>query len=198
MPLPYRLDSLSPYIDTDTMSLHYNKLLTSHIDSLNNILKPYKQYHNSNLRELVLFSHRLPEKIRADVRHHAGAIFNHNMFFYGISPDFCGTPLRALSHAVARTFGSYDSLLKEMRAAALSLTCPGWIFLASNKRKELKIISCHNNETTLPMNLIPIIALDMWEHAYCTQYENDREKYFDNWAKVINHHFAEELFVSVR
>lgn len=198
MPLPYRLDSLSPHIDTDTMTLHYNKLLAAHIDALNKTLKPYKQYHDTTLRELVLFSHRLPEKIRVDVRHHAGAIFNHNMFFYGMSPDFGGAPLRVLSHAVNEAFGSYDSLLTEMREAALSLRGAGWVFLAANKRKNLKIVACPNNETTLPMNLIPIIALDMWEHAYCTQYKNRRGEYFDNWAKVINHHFAEELFLSVK
>ena len=194
IPLPYSFDSLLPHIDTETVKLHYTKHLQTYIDNLNRALQPYPIYHNATLTELILYNHRLPGRIRTDVRRNAGGVYNHNLYFYGMTPDFGGAPLGKLAHAINSEFGSTENFRNKLREEALSRFGSGWAFLAADRRKNLKIVSTPNQETDLTMNLTPIIACDVWEHAYYLKYKNRRDEYFDNWFEVINWHFAEELF----
>ncbi len=195
--LPYDFAALEPHIDAETMELHYTKHLGAYIDNLNRALEPYPMYHNATLTELILYNHRLPERIRRNIRQNAGGVYNHNLYFYGMSPDDGGAPFGRLSRAINATFGSVENFREELKSAALSQFGSGWAFLAADRRKNLKIVTTPNQETTLTMNLTPIIACDVWEHAYYLQYKNQRGLYFDNWFAVINWYFAEELFSNI-
>ncbi|MBQ4545177.1 MAG: superoxide dismutase [Oscillospiraceae bacterium] len=197
IPLPYSPAALEPGMSSRLISAHYTDCLGAHVDKLNAVLAPYKTYHRATLRELIMFSPRLPDKIRRDVRYHAGAVFHHNMFFYGMTPDSQGAPFKALSTAAKKSFASFDDVLRGMRAAATSLHGSGWVVLAADSTGRLRIVPCPNNETTLVMGMTPVLVLDMWEHAYCSQYSNNIDAYFDAWVKSINYHFAEEILISL-
>ncbi len=198
IPLPYNFDALTPYIDSKTVEIHYTKHLQTYIDNLNRTLSPFPMYHDATLAELILYNHRLPERIRRDVRINAGGIYNHNLYFYGMSPDSGAAPLGKLAHAIHSEFGSLENFRMQFKSAALAQFGSGWAFLATDRRKKLKIVTTPNQETTLTMNLSPIIACDVWEHAYYLQYQNRRSEYFDNWFEVINWHFAEELYTAAK
>lgn len=194
--LPYDYIALEPYIDTQTMYIHHDKHLQTYIDNLNATLKSYPQYQNWSLEELIRKQKNLPEEIQTPVRNNAGGVYNHNLYFEGMAPagttSFSGT----LADAILKTYGSYENFLAKLKAAALGQFGSGWAWLVSDKKGRLQIISIPNQDTPLTMNLIPILLVDVWEHAYYLKYQNLRASYFDNWTKVINWDIAEKRYQS--
>lgn len=185
-PLPYTYDALEPYIDTRTMHLHHDKHLKAYVDNLNKILKEYPAYQSWPLDQLVRNWRLLPQEIRIPVRNNAGGVYNHNFFFDVMGPD--GHELKAgrLRDDILRNFGSLEKFLAGFKQSALEQFGSGYAWLARDARKGLLIANTPNQDTILPEHLMPVLLIDVWEHAYYLKYQNRRGEYIDNWFHTID------------
>ena len=193
--LPYSYDALEPYIDKQTMEVHHSKHHQTYVDKLNKALENYNEDKSLNL---LL---KKASDSNTAIRNNAGGHFNHSLFWQLLSPNPNGEksiPLTKLSEAINNQFKSFDNFKKEFTEIALKTFGSGWCWLILQEGK-LKITSTPNQDNPL-MNMAsengkPILALDIWEHAYYLKYQNKRADYITNWWNIINWKKAEELFL---
>ncbi len=193
--LPYSYDALEPYIDKQTMEVHHSKHHQTYVDKLNKALENYNEDKSLNL---LL---KKASDLNTAIRNNAGAHFNHSLFWQLLSPNPNGEksiPLAKLNEAIINQFKSFDNFKKEFTDIALKTFGSGWCWLILQEGK-LKITSTPNQDNPL-MNMAsengkPILALDIWEHAYYLKYQNKRADYITNWWNIINWKKAEELFL---
>lgn len=193
-PLPYDYDALEPYIDTKTMELHHDRHLQTYVDNLNAALANYPLYQTWSLEKLITNINWLPEQIRTEVKNNAGGVYNHNLYFENMSPAPNEMPEGNLINAINKEFGDYENFKKQFKAAALSVFGSGWAYLVLDHHKKLKIVRTANQDTPLPMNMCPVMILDVWEHAYYLKHYNKRGDYIDDWFNVVNLEKAEENY----
>lgn len=194
VPLPYAYDALEPYIDKETMTIHHDKHYKTYVDNLNKAISKYPELQSKSLSELLLNIDSLPEDIQVSVRNNGGGTFNHEFFWNIMTPNSTKKPSKTLAEAINRDFGSFDNFKEEFKKASLSRFGSGWCWLLSDENGKLTIESTANQDTPLPLNLKPIIALDVWEHAYYLKYQNKRDEYIDNFWNVVNWELAEDLY----
>lgn len=181
LPLPYAYDALEPYIDAETMRFHHDRHLKTYVDNLNKALEGYPQYHLWTLEELLKNLSELPDGLQTAVRNNGGGVYNHELFFELMAPGE-----QAMLPQVSGAFGGEEAWKKEMKAAALGQFGSGFAWLVSEPSGGLKVIALPNQDNPLSMGLLPILPLDVWEHAYYLKYQNLRADYIDAWFHVIN------------
>lgn len=192
-PLPYSYDALEKAIDSKTMNIHYNKHFRGYY---NNFLKAIE---NTELQAMTLeeiFANM--SKYNTAVRNNAGGYFNHDMFWQLMSPDGGGQPEGTLAKAITETFGSFEVFKEKFEKAAATRFGSGWAWLALNNQGKLFISSTPNQDNPL-MDIaeqqgIPILGLDVWEHAYYLRYQNMRGSYIGNFWQVVNWKEVEKRF----
>lgn len=194
MPLPYAYDALEPYIDEKTMRLHHDAHYKAYVDNLNEAIANHPELHYLTLTDLLANLSNVPSYIRNKVRNHGGGAFNHELFFASLAKDT--TPHGNLLSAIEKQFGSIDNFKEQVKKAGLERFGSGWVWLGNDNDGNLYIVTTPNQDTTLPMNINPIIPLDVWEHAYYLKYNNRRGDYIDNWFNVINWDRAEENYMN--
>jgi Fe-Mn family superoxide dismutase len=185
-PLPYAYEALEPYIDAETMHFHHDKHLQTYVNNLNNALEKYPELYNWNLKKLVKEYKKLPEEIQIPIKNNAGGVFNHNFYFDNIGNASKNEPSGSLKTAIENTFGSFENFKTEFKTSALGRFGSGYAWLVSNSKKEISLLSTANQDTPLNLDLIPILTVDVWEHAYYLKYKNLRATYLDNWFNVVN------------
>ena len=193
-PLPYAYDALEPYIDAKTMQLHHDNHLGTYIDRLNAALRDHPQLHALSLEQLVTFADRLPRSLRDPVKNNAGGVYNHRLYFESLTPQGGGRPTGALLTVINRQFGGFDQLMKDMTELGLALFGSGYVWLVCNRSGGLQILSTANQDTPLPYGFVPVLNLDVWEHAYDLKHYNKRAGYIADWAEVINWQIAGERY----
>ncbi len=193
-PLPYDYDALEPYIDEETMRVHHDGHHRKYVDELNKALSKYPRLFNLTLEELLRNPNRLPSDIAEDVVNNGGGHYNHTFFWQIMSPEGGGRPDGNLSAAINRTFGSFDSFKNTFKETALDLFGSGWTWLLKDDSGNLRLATTRNQNTPIPLGFRPIIALDVWEHAYYLKHQNDRGAYIDDWFNVVDWDQAEELY----
>ncbi|WP_246052120.1 superoxide dismutase [Desulfobotulus mexicanus] len=184
-PLPYAYDALEPYIDAETMELHYSRHHKAYFDNLVAAIKG-TSFARQPLEALLAQASRLPDA----VRNNAGGHYNHAFFWKVMSPDGGGVPEGKLGEKIDASFGSFDAFKEAFTQAALSRFGSGWIWLCVAKDGSLFITSTPNQDNPL-MDTVekqgkPILALDVWEHAYYLSYQNKRGSYIDAFWNVVN------------
>jgi Fe-Mn family superoxide dismutase len=179
------------------MHLHHDRHLKSYTDKLNTALEPCPEFHNRTLEWLLCNSGNLPAKIRTDVRNNGGGVYNHIYYFCSMSPvgkngacELSG----ALECAIEQTFGSVEGFKSKFKECALELFGSGYVWLVTDRRAQLKIISTPNQDTPIAKGFCPILCIDLWEHAYYLKHYNDRASYIDDWFAVLNCEFAEKNY----
>jgi Fe-Mn family superoxide dismutase len=189
--LPYEYSALEPSIDTLTMDIHYNK---HHAAYVKNVLDAIEAEKITAHTEKEFFGN--VSKLSTKARNNGGGTWNHNFFWQVMKPNGGGVPNGKLADALNGTFGSFDKFKEQFTAAAMSRFGSGWAWLV-NDNGELKIGSTANQDNPL-MDLptgqagvsdfkgTPLLALDVWEHAYYLKYQNKRNEYVDNWWNVVN------------
>lgn len=192
--LPYAYDALEPYVDALTVQIHHDKHVQAYTDNLNKALEGSKEYHSWSLLELLSRLDELPENIRGAVRNNGGGVYNHGLYFEGMSSSGGGEPVEELKAAINKKFGSYEEFKKNFKAAGLGRFGSGWAWLAVDKSNELVIVSTPNQDSILQEELKPILAMDVWEHAYYLKYQNRRADYIDNWFSVVDWNLANGLY----
>ncbi|MDF2594838.1 MAG: Superoxide dismutase [Clostridia bacterium] len=193
-PLDYAYDALEPYIDERTMRIHHDRHHRAYVNNLNRALSNYPELYNYSLEELLSSTNLLPPDILTTVMNNAGGDYNHTFFWKIMGPDQGGEPIGNLSTAITRDFGSFDNFKDQFKQAALNVFGSGWTWLLKDSSGRLQIASTPNQNTPIPLGLMPIIAIDVWEHAYYLKHQNERDKYIDDWFNVVNWNYAEELY----
>lgn len=191
--LPYSYDALEPYIDKATMEFHYDKHFRAYY---NNFLKAAEanSLNGKSLEEIFANVSKYPVAIR----NFGGGFYNHAMFWEVMSPKGGGMPTGKLLDAINSSFGSYDTFVKEFEKDANTLFGSGWAWLSVDETGKLFISQLPNQDNPLmdiaPKRGKPILALDVWEHAYYLKYQNKRADYVTNFWKVVNWSYVSERY----
>ena len=187
--LGYQFGDLVPMMSQETIVFHYGKHFQTYVDNLNRLVDGSK-YEGLSLSELV---RKLPEGAIAD---NAGQVLNHTLFFEQLMPaQNAKRPSGEFLFLIEQSFGSLEKMLEQLEKAATSFFGSGWTFLAINKDGELKILSLPNGDTPLRYDLTPLLAIDVWEHAYYLDYQNRRKDYLKNLWLLINWHVVSKRIV---
>lgn len=172
--LPYPPDALEPVMSRETLECHYGKHHAGYVNNLNELIEN-TPFATKSLQDIVTASAELMD---AAVFNNAAQALNHEMFWNSMSPNGTSRPAGKLADAVAEDFGSLDKLKKEFRFSAVTLFGSGWVWLVSDAGR-LRIVTTSNAGTPLTEGLEPLIVLDVWEHAYYLDVQNDRAGYVD-------------------
>jgi len=183
--LNYAYDDLEPYIDALTMETHYTKHHQTYLDKLTTAIAD-TSLEDMELEDILVSPNAIPESIRTAVLNNGGGVFNHNLFWNIIGPAEGKTPSGELLAKINEMSGSFDAFVEEFTKSALSLFGSGWTWLVQGKDGKLKIMNTQNQATPLTEGYKPLLALDVWEHAYYLKYQNRRADYIANWWNVVN------------
>jgi len=184
-PLPYEYAALEPHIDAQTMQIHHGKHHQAYVNNLNAALDKHPELFQWTLEDLLRKINQIPEDIRTAVRNNAGGHHNHSLFWTIMGPKGSGEPTGALADALKKTFGGIDKLKEQLAAAATSRFGSGWAWLVVSGGK-LEVVSTANQDSPLMDGKVPILGLDVWEHAYYLKYQNRRPDYIAAWWNVVN------------
>lgn len=183
-PLPYDFDALEPYIDRETMEYHHDKHLGTYTDKLNQALSGYPDYQGWTLEELLCNLEKLPEELRTPVIHNGGGVYNHWMYFSSLGREKKLMGETALKK-VAESFGSLEQMKAKMKELALGVFGSGYVWLAV-KDGTLVLEQTANQDTPLSLGMIPILPLDVWEHAYYLKHQNRRADYLEQYMSAVD------------
>jgi Fe-Mn family superoxide dismutase len=188
-PLPYGYDALEPHIDARTMEIHHTKHHQAYINNLNAALEKHPELQRRSLEDLLRNINTVPEDIRTAVRNHGGGHANHSLFWEIMGPPnrLSGfRPMGALSGALDAAFGSFDNFKSTFTTAASTRFGSGWAWLVVASGGVLKVYSTANQDSPLMDGDMPILGLDVWEHAYYLKYQNRRPDYITAWWETVN------------
>lgn len=192
--LPYAYDALEPYIDAKTMEVHYSKHHRTYFDKFIAAIKG-SELENTQLTEIFAnISQHSPA-----IRNNGGGYYNHVLYWNCMSPNGGGAPSGDLNEAIINTFGSFDEFQQLFTDAAINTFGSGFAWLVVNNG-ELKIASTSNQDNPL-MDVAgvqgePILALDVWEHAYYISYQNRRPDYIEAWWNVVDWNTVSENYAA--
>lgn len=178
--LGYRLTDLAPMMSQATLTCHYGKHFQTYVDNLNRLVQG-SEYEGLDLNDIV---RKAPEGTLAD---NAGQVLNHQLFFEQFVPaEGAKEPSGELLFLIEQSFGSFYAMREQMDKAALGLFGSGWVFLAMDKEAHLHVLALPNGDNPLRHQMIPIMAIDVWEHAYYLDYQYRRADYIKNFWLLLN------------
>ncbi|MBU5590445.1 superoxide dismutase [Clostridium sp. MSJ-4] len=196
--LKYDYNALEPHIDEMTMRIHHTKHHAAYVNNLNAALEKYPELENKDLEELLKNIDSIPEDIKIAVRNNGGGHYNHSMFWNIIGPNKGGKPEGSLEEAINKKFGSFDKFKEEFNKAAATRFGSGWAFLVINQEAELEVVSTANQDNPISEGKTPILALDVWEHAYYLKYQNKRPDYIEAWWNVVDWKEVEKIYENTK
>ena len=184
--LDYSLDSLADIISGETMFIHYEKLYKGYLSRLNNLLKENNFDFNNDIFYVINNINEFNPKDRVKILFNAGGVLNHELFFKNLNKNGNHYPDGKLLEDINITFGSFDNFKNEFKNMANNLMGSGYTFLVLDKNNQLKIMNFSNQDIPQIYGYKPILAFDMWEHAYFLDYLNKKDKYIDNFFKIVS------------
>jgi Fe-Mn family superoxide dismutase len=194
--LPYASDALEPYIDKLTMEIHRGKHHATYVANLNKALEAAPELAGKSLEALLADNLALvPESIRTAVRNSGGGHINHSLFWQIMGPNAGGEPAGKLAEAIRGVFGGFDQFKEKFSAAAIGRFGSGWAWLVKDSSGKLDIQSTANQDSPISEGRLPILTLDVWEHAYYLKYQNRRAEYVSAWWNVVNWKEVEKRFL---
>lgn len=179
-PLPYAYDALEPHISREIMRLHHDKHHKSYVDGLNKAEKEMEKARKTNDFQLIKHWER-------EAAFHGAGHYLHTIFWTIMSPTGGGKPTGHLAKMIDLSFGSFEHFKNHFTQAAKNVEAVGWAILVWVPRtKRLEILQAEKHQNLSQWDVIPLLVLDVWEHAYYLQYKNERENYIKNWWNVVN------------
>jgi superoxide dismutase, Fe-Mn family len=196
--LPYAPDALEPYIDRQTMEIHHGKHYATYVANYNKAIEQAPALAQASL-ESVLANQcaKAPDAIKTAVRNSGGGAVNHALFWQMLKPKGGAPPSGPLGDAIRSTFGSQEQFQTAFTAAAMGRFGSGWAWLVARAGK-LEVLSTANQDSPLMDGLVPILGLDVWEHAYYLKYQNRRADYVAAFWNIVNWDFVAERFRTVK
>jgi superoxide dismutase, Fe-Mn family len=191
-PLGYSYSALEPYINREIMRLHHSKHHQSYVDGLNKAELMLQQARNTNNFDLIKHWER-------EAAFHGSGHYLHTIFWEIMSPEGGGRPRRQLLQQLQKDFGSYEKFMMHFSQAAKKVEGVGWAILVwSPRSRKLEVLQAERHQLLTQWDTIPLLVLDVWEHAYYLQYKNERDPYVDNWWKVVYWPNVEKRFEAAR
>jgi Fe-Mn family superoxide dismutase len=186
--LPYPQDALAPHISAETLDFHYGKHHKAYVDKLNTLV-PGTEYEGKSLEDVIKAAPAGP------VFNNAAQIWNHTFYWHCLSPNGGGAPTGKLGEAITQAFGSFDKFKEAFTNSAINNFGSSWTWLVKKADGTVAIVNTSNAGTPLTdASVVPLITLDLWEHAYYVDYRNARPKYIEAFWSLINWEFANKNF----
>ncbi len=198
MKLPYAYDALEPHIDARTMEIHHTKHHAAYVSKLNKALEGHPDLAQKGVKDLLADYANLPDSARQAVINNGGGHVNHTLFWQIMAPQSGGAPKGELADAIAKEFGSFDAFKEKFANAAVTRFGSGWAWLAVDQNGKLHVTSTANQESPLMVGQVPILGLDVWEHAYYLNYQNRRPDYIAAWWNVVNWDAVSQFFTEAK
>ena len=197
-PLPYDYGALAPTIDEQTMQLHHDKHHQAYVDNANAALAG-TELEDKSVEQVLVALDLLPEEKRAAVRNNAGGHANHSLFWEIMSPGGGGQPSGSLAAAINDTFGGFDELKAAVNDAGVKRFGSGWTWLVWDGTG-LAVYSTANQDSPAMKDWddVPLLGIDVWEHAYYLTYQNRRPEYLGAWWNVVNWDAVQQRFEAAR
>ena len=175
-PLPYPKNALAPFLGAETVDLHYEKHHKGYLEKLEKLLRG-KPEADQSLEELIRTSH-------GEVFNNAAQVWNHNFYWLSMKPGGGGEPAGELATRLEQSFGSYIEFRAQFAQAAIGEFGSGWAWLVQGPSGRLVVCSSDDAENPLQREIVPLLTIDVWEHAYYLDYRNERARYVD---KFLDH-----------
>ncbi|MEM6910700.1 MAG: superoxide dismutase [Verrucomicrobiota bacterium] len=201
--LPYAKEALEPHIDTATMEIHHGKHHAAYVSKLNAAVEG-TEFADKSIEELMTGLATLPAGIRTAVRNNGGGHFNHSLFWSVLGPNAGGAPTGELGAAIDSTFGSFDAFKEKFAATGVGQFGSGWAWLAAEADGKVCICGSPNQDNPLmgkefdQCGCVPILGVDVWEHAYYLKYQNKRPDYLAAIWNVINWDAVAERYAAAK
>ncbi|WP_276356717.1 superoxide dismutase [Cohnella caldifontis] len=191
-PLPYPYNALEPWIDEATMRIHHDKHHQSYVDGLNNAEKKLEEARRSGDFALVKHWER-------ELAFNGAGHYLHTIFWDAMKPKGGGRPGGALAQELDRSFGGFEPFRKQFSEAANKVEGGGWAILVwSPRSRRLEILTAEKHQNLSQWDVVPLLPLDVWEHAYYLKHQNDRGAYVKDWWNVVNWPFVEGRYAKAR
>lgn len=194
--LQYEYNALEPYIDAKTMEIHYTKHHQTYINNLNKAIEGHEELASKTAEELLKEIDNVSEEIRVAVKNNAGGHVNHSFFWTILKKDVA--PKDEIINQINADFGSFERFKEQFSNAAATQFNGGWAWLVYNPvTRKLEITKTKDHETPIAENKIPLLVIDVWEHAYYLKYQNKRPDYIKAFFNVINWEKVNEDFLAI-
>lgn len=188
--LPYAFDALEPLIDAKTMEIHSQKHHKAYVDNLNKALESAPDL-SGDIVTLLRDISKVPAGIKQAVINNGGGHHNHSLFWEIMGPNAGGEPTGAVADAITAAFGSFADFKAKVKDNGLTQFGSGWSWVVYNPTSgKLEAIKKPNQDSPLMDGLVPVLGIDVWEHAYYLKYQNRRPDYVAAWLKLVHWDFV--------
>ncbi len=177
--LPYSKDALAPTISAETLEYHHDKHHAAYVANLNKLAEG-TEYADKTLEDII------KSAPAGGIFNNAAQVWNHTFYFNALSPNGGGEPSGALADAITKAFGSFEDFRAKMNASAVGNFGSGWTWLVKNGQGELEVVNTSNAGNPMTDGNTPLLAIDVWEHAYYIDYRNARPKYLESIWNIID------------
>lgn len=195
--LPYATNVLEPHIDAMTMEIHHGRHHKAYVDNLNKALESQPALAAKPINQLLREIKDVPDSIRQAVINNGGGHANHSLFWEIMGPGGGGKPSGPLADDISSTFGDFGTFQAQIKQAGIGRFGSGWAWLVLAGGK-LQILNSANQDSPLMNGQIPILGVDVWEHAYYLKYQNKRADYIDAWWNVVNWTAVEKRYIEAK
>lgn len=184
--LQFSYEALEPTIDARTMEIHHSKHHQGYVNKLNDAVSDLEDLKDMPVSDLLKHLSLVPDDLYWAVRNNAGGHFNHTLFWQTLTPKGQGKPSGALLEAINQTFGSFEAFKEKFEAVAAGQFGSGWAWLVKKPNGQLAVMGTPNQDNPISEDIIPLLGIDVWEHAYYLQYQNRRPDYVKAWWSVVD------------
>lgn len=184
--LSYSYDALEPFLDARTMEIHHSKHHATYVAKLNEALQNNPELQEKSVEELLVNLNAIPETIRTAVKNHGGGHANHSLFWKSIGPKKNVEPSGIVIESIEKNLGGFAKFKEDFSKMGAGLFGSGWAWLVVDASGTLKTMMTPNQESPLSQSLMPIMCLDVWEHAYYLKFQNRRADYINEWWNVVD------------
>ena len=188
--LNYSFNSLEPFIDAKTVEVHYSKHHQNYFNKFVGALGKYPELQEKSVEEILKNIDSVPEDIRETIKNNGGGHFNHSLYWLGINPNSKKSP----SSELLGKIGDFEKFKKDFTDKALSLFGSGWVWLVLNENGDLEIMQTGNQDCPLSVGKVPLLTIDLWEHAYYLKYQNRRAEYVEAWWNLVDWEAVEKTY----
>jgi len=196
-PLPYPFNALEPHIDAQTMEIHHDRHHAAYVNNVNGALEKHPELGSKSIEQLLGDLGSVPEDVRTVVRNNGGGHYNHSIFWTLMAPNAGGEPSGKVAGAINEAFGDFATFKDTLSKAAIGQFGSGWgwAYLAGGK---LQVKGFPNQDNPIMEGGVPILGVDVWEHAYYLKYQNKRPDYVAAWWNTVNWRAVEERLTEAR
>ncbi len=193
--LKFDYNALEPYMDAKTVKIHHDKHHAGYTSKLNAALEKYPNFYKISIKEILSDLGKIPEDVRAHVINNGGGYYHHNLWWDQFKSDPATEPKGGIADAIMKKFGSFTDFKEKLNAASTGVFGSGWGWLVKDSDGNLAIVSTTNQDSPISEGLVPLLAVDVWEHAYYLKYQNRRAEFVEQVWNIIDWDVVESRFI---